>query len=324
MTKGQKEKLLQSYLDGDRYALAKMLTHAENGSADLPFFFDGLYSRVGRAYRVGITGPPGAGKSTLVEALSRKYKEQGKTVGVIAVDPTSPFSGGALLGDRIRMQSLNLEEGIFVRSMASRGSVGGLARATDEAADVMDAYGFDVVLIETVGVGQSEVDVASLVDSTLVVLFPGAGDMIQAMKAGLMEIADIFAINKADLGGADLVQQEIADSLALKCFDGWRPTLFGCSAREGEGVDELLAELDRHHAHLVQVDAIKARRLDHQRKKVMRLVNDDWRKNLWERQGPSQRLDEVLAGHGSLSPYRLAEKLEKDIMQIFCGKKSGS
>lgn len=307
------EALVKRFQEGDRYALAKVLSQAENGTEALPAFYDRLYGRVGTAQRIGITGPPGAGKSTLIETLARSLRSMGRTVGVIAVDPTSPFSGGALLGDRVRMQRLTLEEGIFVRSMASRGSVGGLARATDEAADVMDAFGFDILLIETVGVGQSEVDVAGIADTTVVVLFPGAGDVIQAMKAGLMEIADLFAINKADLDGADMVEHEIADSLALRQDDGggWKPRIFKCSARDGVGVDELIIALDEHHALLRTNGLLEQHRMDHIRGKVRRLVNARLREAAWTRFQLERRLEALDVGEAS--PYRLAESLIKDL-----------
>jgi LAO/AO transport system kinase len=309
------EAMVERFLNGDRYALAKVLSHAENRTESLVLFYDRLYSRVGTAQRVGITGPPGAGKSTLIEMLARSLRDSGRTVGVLAVDPTSPFSGGALLGDRVRMQRLTLEEGIFVRSMASRGSVGGLARATDEAADVMDAFGFDILLIETVGVGQSEVDVAGIADTTVVVLFPGAGDVIQAMKAGLMEIADLFAINKADLDGADMVEHEIADSLALRQDDdgGWKPRILKCSAREGEGVDDLIRAMDEHHDLLKSNGLLVRRRGEHIRAKVRRLVNDRLLEHIWTRCRMEERL-EALELKGT-SPYRLAETMIRELSE---------
>jgi LAO/AO transport system kinase len=309
--------LVDRFLKGDRFALARILTHAENRSDRLPFIFDRIYPRVGRAKRIGITGPPGAGKSTLVEAMSSLYSAVGFTVGVIAVDPTSPFSGGALLGDRVRMQRLNLNEGVFVRSMASRGSVGGLARASDEAADVMDAFGFDLLLIETVGVGQSEVDVASLVDSTVVVLFPGAGDVIQAMKAGLMEIADLFVVNKADQEGADLVIHEIGDSLALKDFNGrWQPPILKCSAREEQGLEELKDRLEEHYLYLTDQNILQERRTAHVKQKVKLLLNDTLRNAIWDEGGLSRRLDALLHEKKTVSPYRLADTLQGELSDI--------
>jgi GTPase len=197
-------------------ALARAISLVENGAAGFEALLAGLYPLVGRARRIGITGPPGAGKSTLIERLVSAYRRASLTVGVVAVDPSSPFTGGALLGDRIRMERSALDPGVFIRSMASRGSLGGMATTTAEVADVMDAFGFDRILIETVGVGQSELEVVSVADTTLVVLVPESGDGIQVMKAGLMEIADVYAVNKADRPGADGLRQELEVALGLK------------------------------------------------------------------------------------------------------------
>lgn len=197
-------------------ALARAISLVENGSPGFESMLAGLHPRLGRARRVGVTGPPGAGKSTLIERLAALYRSRGLTIGVVAVDPTSPFTGGALLGDRIRMERAAQDPGVFIRSMASRGSLGGMATTTGEVADVMDAFGFDRILIETVGVGQSELAVASISDTTLVVLVPESGDGIQVMKAGLLEIADVYAINKADRPGADRLRQELEVALGFK------------------------------------------------------------------------------------------------------------
>jgi LAO/AO transport system kinase len=212
--------LLAAFRAGRRGALARAITIVENERAGFDTVLDALHDRLGRAHRIGLTGPPGAGKSTLTAALIRHYREQGESVGVVAVDPTSPFTGGALLGDRIRMNELSTDPGVFVRSMATRGSLGGLALATKEVADVLDAFGFDRVLIETVGVGQSELDIAAAADTTVVLLVPESGDSIQTMKAGLMEASDIFVVNKADRPGADRLAREIGTMLHLRLRDG--------------------------------------------------------------------------------------------------------
>ena len=209
-------RLLADFDDGRRTALARVISIVENQRPGFLALLAALHGRLGRAHRIGVTGPPGAGKSTLVAALVRHLRARGETVGVIAVDPTSPFTGGALLGDRIRMNDVGMDEGVFIRSMATRGSLGGIALATKEVADVMDAFGFDRVIVETVGVGQSELDIARAADSTLVVLVPESGDGIQAMKAGLMEAADLFAINKSDRPGADRLAREVAMMLHLR------------------------------------------------------------------------------------------------------------
>lgn len=215
-TRSVHESVLRDFEAGRKAALARVISLVENEARELAEVLAGLYPRLGRAHRIGITGPPGAGKSTLLGALIKHFRGRGETVGVIAVDPTSPYTGGALLGDRIRMNDLALDDGVFIRSMATRGSLGGLALNTKEVADVMDAFGFDRVLIETVGVGQSELGVASAADTTVVVLVPESGDSIQAMKAGLMEASDIFVINKADRPGADRLAREIDVMLHLR------------------------------------------------------------------------------------------------------------
>ena len=203
-------------------SLARAISLVENGAAGFEVLLEGVHPELGRAHRIGITGPPGAGKSTLIERLVAGYRTAGLTVGVLAVDPSSPFTGGALLGDRIRMERATLDPGVFIRSMASRGSLGGMATTTGEVADVMDAYGFDRIIIETVGVGQSELDIIRVADTTVVVLVPESGDGIQVMKAGLMEIADVFVVNKADRPGADRLRQELEVALGVRSGNAYR------------------------------------------------------------------------------------------------------
>ena len=216
------EQLLADFDGGRRAALARAISIVENQRAGFHDLLNALYPRIGRAHRIGITGPPGAGKSTLTAALIGYYRSRGERVGVIAVDPTSPFTGGALLGDRIRMNEISMDDGVFIRSMATRGSLGGLALATKEVADVMDAFGFERVIVETVGVGQSELDIAAAADSTVVVLVPESGDSIQAMKAGLMEAADLFVINKSDRPGADRLAREVSSMLHFRSGNALR------------------------------------------------------------------------------------------------------
>jgi LAO/AO transport system kinase len=210
------ESLLNDFDAGRRAALARVISIVENQREGFHDLLNALHSRIGRSHRIGITGPPGAGKSTLTSALIAYYRSRGERVAVIAVDPTSPFTGGALLGDRIRMNEISMDDGVFIRSMATRGSLGGLALATKEIADVMDAFGFERIIVETVGVGQSELDIAAAADSTVVVLVPESGDSIQAMKAGLMEAADLFVINKADRPGADRLAREVSSMLHFR------------------------------------------------------------------------------------------------------------
>ncbi len=235
--------LAERVLAGDARAVARAISVVEREDAESAALIGRLFARTGRALVVGLTGAPGVGKSTLVDRLTTVFRRERLRVGILAVDPTSPFSGGAILGDRIRMQSHAADAGVFVRSMATRGQLGGLARATDDARIVLDAAGIDVVLIETVGVGQGEIEVSRTADVAVVVLAPGSGDDVQAIKAGIMEIADVFVVNKADRDGADRAVADIEGMLSLqeRGTDGWRPPVVKCCAASGDGVEELVA-----------------------------------------------------------------------------------
>jgi LAO/AO transport system kinase len=241
--------LAEKIVQGDTRALARAATFIENRRPESEPLLRELFPRTGRAMIVGVTGAPGAGKSTLCDQLIEKLRAEGKTIGVIAVDPTSPYTGGAILGDRIRMQRHHADPGVFIRSMATRGWLGGLAAATSEMTMLLDAAGFDVVLVETVGVGQDEVEIARLADVTLVVMVPGMGDDVQAIKAGIMEIADVFVINKADQPGAEKLERELKSYLTLSHRpDGWSPTIVRTVASDGQGIVELLEAAREYHA----------------------------------------------------------------------------
>ena len=249
---------------GDRRIAAKMITVIENEAPDKQALMAQIYPHTGRAHVLGVTGSPGAGKSSLVDEMIKKIRQDGLKVGIIAVDPTSPISGGALLGDRIRMQEHALDRGVFIRSMGTRGCLGGLARATKDAIKVLDAFGCDVVLVETVGVGQSELDIMHYADTTVVVLTPGAGDHIQIIKAGIMEIADLFVINKSDLGGTRRIVNDIKAMLDMSPKQkSWRPPVLTTSTTEDLGLDELWSTINKHRDYIrtsgAWAEATKAR-----------------------------------------------------------------
>jgi LAO/AO transport system kinase len=298
--------LLERYESGDRRALARLITLVENRTPDVPAIMQRLYGKLGRAMLIGLTGPPGAGKSTLGDRLIAQLRKEGKTVGVVAVDPSSPFSGGAVLGDRVRMQAHFLDEGVFIRSLSTRGRHGGLARATREVVHVLDAFGFDVVLVETVGVGQTELDIMSLAHTTVVVLVPEAGDTIQVMKAGLLEIADVFVVNKADREGARRLKNELEMMLHLRPESAWSVPVLLTEATADRGIAELVEQ--------VKADgAVRSAARDDESTARERVA--EWteilRDELVQRLDRALRdglLDEVAArlGRGEIDPYGAA------------------
>jgi len=296
------------FLAGDKAALARAISWAENGDARFAELLGRVFSKVGHAWRTGITGPPGAGKSTLVNEIAKVLRARERTVGILAVDPTSPITGGALLGDRIRMEERTLDSGVYIRSMASRGSHGGLARSAADACDVLDAFGFDEVLLETVGVGQAEHDVVAATDTVVVVLCPGAGDGVQAMKAGLLEVADVFAVNKAELPGADRLMLDLEEAVHVRLAGrgAWMAPVVACSAISGNGVEDVVAAVERHREHLEKTGLDAARR-EKRLEQVHRVLDQRLAEHLWGAGGYGARARRLL--DSGRSPYDVAEEL---------------
>jgi LAO/AO transport system kinase len=274
--------LVEELLNGNRRAAARLITLVENDDRQKTELLQAIYPHTGKAYVVGITGAPGAGKSSLVDKLLQEARAEGLSAGVIAVDPTSPFSGGAILGDRIRMQDHALDQEIFIRSMGTRGSLGGLSRATREAIQVLDAFGKDLILVETVGVGQSEVDIVKTADSTIVVLTPAGGDSVQTLKAGIMEIADLFVINKADLPGIERTVTEINMMLDMKNVAPWRPAVIPTVSIRGEGIEALWSALKEHRHYLEDSGHLAEVRLKRVRRELTEQVEYLVKSRIWE------------------------------------------
>ncbi len=309
------QQLIDRMLGGDRVALARLMTLVENRAPGLPALMSRLHPHTGRAHVTGVTGPPGAGKSTLTDRITARLRAAGHRVGIVAVDPTSPFSGGAVLGDRIRMQAHFLDPGVFIRSLASRGSHGGVARATRDVIRLLDAFGMDRILVETVGVGQTELDVMRLADTTVVVLVPEAGDAVQVMKAGLLEIADIFLVNKADRDGAERMRSELAQMLHLRPAAAWSiPVLLTQAATDG-GTAAVLEALEQHRAFLA-ADPERARRERRRREgELIDILDEELRRRLERGLGSAPDgvgpLLEAVRG-GDLDPYTAAQRILED------------
>ncbi len=269
------QKLIEQVRSGDVRALSRAISTVENRAPGWSDLLKALFPHTGQARVLGLTGAPGAGKSTLVDQLARFYRSENRTVGIIAVDPTSPYSGGAILGDRIRMQEHFSDPGIYIRSMATRGSLGGLARTTADVATILDASGRDLIMIETVGVGQDEVDIVRLADVTILILVPGMGDDVQTIKAGIMEIADIFVINKSDRDGAEHVEKEIRtlQSLAMRA-DGWVPPIVKTIASEGTGIDELEAAITEYEAYLSKKNLTLSKSAENWQERLVEMLRD--------------------------------------------------
>ncbi len=300
--------------DGQPRAVARLISLVEDASPQLREVAEALAPLTGRARVIGLTGPPGVGKSTSTSVLVSAFRARGKRVGVLAVDPSSPFSGGALLGDRVRMQDHATDPGVFIRSMATRGHLGGLSWATPQALRVLDAAGFDVVLVETVGVGQSEVEVVSLADSTLVLLAPGMGDGIQAAKAGILEVADVFVVNKADRDGADATARDLKYMISLGRRDregpSWRPPIVKTVAAKGEGVAELVEAIDAHHAWMTEHGELERRRAHRASSEVEAIAVARLRSRIGDLRG-GVALEQLAkrVSIGELDPYAAADHL---------------
>lgn len=304
--------IVERLLAGDRRAAARLISLLENDASQAPRLVAALYPHTGRAHIVGVTGSAGTGKSTLVGELTKKIRARGEKVGIVAVDPTSPFSGGALLGDRIRMQELSTDEGVFIRSMATRGSLGGLARATGDGVKVLDALGQDLIFIETVGAGQSEVEIARAAHTVVVVVAPGLGDEIQAIKAGLFEIADLFVVNKADREGAEGAVATLNYLLDMNQTEGdrWRPPILKTVAIRGEGVEAVVDALKEHLGYLKESGKLELKNRERGEEEVKRIISEAFLGRLLFRlkEGEWERMMLRLAAR-EVDPYTAAEKL---------------
>lgn len=304
--------LIEKLLSGDRRAVARAISLIESDNSLTSEYLKKLYNKVGSAYRIGITGPPGAGKSTITNQLTKLYRKQNKKVGIIAVDPTSPFTGGALLGDRVRMTDVGMDQGVFIRSMATRGSLGGLSKKAIDAADILDASGFDIVILETVGVGQSELDIAQAADTTIVVLVPESGDSVQAMKAGLMEIADLFVLNKCDRPGSQQAYTALQTILMIKEHDEntWLPKIIKTVASENKGIDEIADEIEKHKSFLIDKNLFQNKRQNQARIRIKEIVENKLKEKLWSEDRENllnSSLKKVVLGNSS--PYHIAEEI---------------
>lgn len=308
--------LVERMLKGDRLALAKLITLVENRSSEVSRIIQLLYPHAGKAHVIGVTGPPGVGKSSLVDKLIALARRKGLVVGVIAVDPSSPFSGGALLGDRIRMQSHSTDPGVFIRSMGCRGHLGGLSFATQDTILLLDAFGSNVVLVETVGVGQSEIAIAQAADTTVLVTMPSTGDSIQAMKAGIMEIGDVFVVNKADREGADRTVQELDTMLMLGARHGeWMPPIMKTQATSGEGIEELWEKIQGHKQFFTQHERLQQRRREQIKGEIHNIITERLERKIHEELMKDSQFSPLMekVERREIDPYTAADVLMESI-----------
>jgi LAO/AO transport system kinase len=309
--------ILQDVLNGNTRTLARVITQVENRSEDSVQILRKIFPHTGRSLVIGITGSPGAGKSSLVDQLTVVYRQRERSVGIIAVDPTSPFTGGAILGDRIRMQTMGMDSGVFIRSMATRGNLGGLAAATSDVILVLDAAGKDLVIVETVGVGQDEVEIVKVADVTVVVLVPGMGDDVQALKAGIMEIADVFVINKSDRPGADRIERAVTTMLSLSHReDGWTPPIVKTIATRSEGIDDLAAAIQRYLDYIQTGTLRIKKRQDAARQRLLSLLQEQALRIVVEKAFAAGDLSRVVddIANRRQDPYTVVERICKSII----------
>ncbi len=311
-------KIVENLLNHSRLALSKAITAVENEYDDAVNIMTEIYPHTGNAYVLGITGAPGAGKSTLTDKLAKEFRKRGKTVGIVAIDPTSPYSGGAILGDRIRMMDLMADEGIFVRSMATRGSLGGLSQKAGDAVKLMDAFGMDIIIVETVGVGQSEVDIVKTADTTMVVVIPGMGDDIQAIKAGILEIGDLFTINKADREGTDKLNIEIEMMLELNPEHvTWRPPINRTVASKGEGIEAVVDSIEAHRAYLIDSGKLSDIRRARIKNEVTAMLNDRVNRYIDKNVVSTAKFDATVAKLQSreMEPYSVVDEIVGKVLK---------